>query len=53
MTKETGALDIQTSDVLLVLTEKAVMQKLLKPRHIHLCRFKISSDLDITFMHLS
>ena len=34
MTKEIGALDTQTLDVLLGLTEKAVMHQLLKPRHV-------------------
>ena len=35
MTKEIGALDTQTLDVPLGLTEKAVLQELLKPRHMH------------------
>ena len=34
MTKEIGALDTQTLDVLLDLTEKAVMHQLLKLRHM-------------------
>ena len=34
MTKEIGALDTETLDVLLGLTEKVVMHQLLKPRHM-------------------
>ena len=34
MTKEIGALDTKTLDVLLGLTEKAIMHQLLKPCHM-------------------
>ena len=34
MTKEIGAFDTQTLDVLLGLTKKAVMHQSLKPRHM-------------------
>ena len=43
MTNEIGALDTQTSDVLLGCTEKAVMHQLLKPRHM-VCSFEGKID---------